>query len=112
MPSGVTATSTARRSVDVGCRSTRTTGCARTRSVASLRSPRRIAAPSRLFLLLVVVDTIAGAATPLIYKAIIDQGIEQGRTGLVIGLAGLVAGLAVLSAANGLAQRWFSARDR
>ncbi len=63
-----------------------------------------------LFLLLVVIDTIAGAATPLIYKAIIDQGIEQGRTGLVIGLAGLVAALAVLSAANGLAQRWFSAR--
>ena len=78
------------------------------RRIAGFAKPYRRALA--LFLALIVVDTIAGAATPLIFKAIIDQGIQQGRTGLVVGLAGLVAGLAVLSAANGLAQRWFSAR--
>ncbi len=78
------------------------------RRVAAFAKPYRGALA--VFLLLIVIDTIAGAATPLIFKAIIDQGIEQGRTGLVVGLAGLVAGLAVLSGINGLAQRWFSAR--
>jgi ATP-binding cassette subfamily B protein len=78
------------------------------RRIAAFAKPYRGAIA--VFLALIVVDTIAGAATPLIFKAIIDQGIEQGRTGLVIGLAGLVAGLALLSGANSLAQRWFSAR--
>ncbi len=63
-----------------------------------------------LFLGLIVLDAIAGAATPLIYRAIIDQGIQEGRTGLVVGLAGLVAALAVVSAAIGLGQRWYSSR--
>jgi ATP-binding cassette subfamily B protein len=78
------------------------------RRVAAFAKPYRGALA--VFLALIVVDTIAGAATPLIFKAIIDQGIQQGRTGLVVGLAALVAGLAVLSGINGLAQRWFSAR--
>ncbi len=78
------------------------------RRVAAFARPYRGALA--VFLLLIVIDTIAGAATPLIFKAIIDQGIQQGRTGVVVGLSGLVAGLAVLSAINGLAQRWFSAR--
>jgi ATP-binding cassette subfamily B protein len=63
-----------------------------------------------VFLALIVVDAVAAAATPLVYRAIIDQGITQGRTGLVVALAGLVAGLAVLSAGLGLAQRWYSSR--
>jgi len=62
------------------------------------------------FLALIVVDALAGAATPLIYRSIIDQGIQQGRTGLVVALACLVAALAVLSAAVGLGQRWYSSR--
>ncbi len=78
------------------------------RRVAGFARPYRTAL--LIFLALIVVDTIAGAATPLIFRAIIDQGIQQGRTGLVVGLAALVAGLAVLSGINGLAQRWFSAR--
>ena len=78
------------------------------RRVAAFARPYRGAIA--LFLLLIVIDTVAGAATPLILKAIIDQGIQQGRTGVVIGLAGLIAGLAVLSAVNGLGQRWFSSR--
>ena len=51
-----------------------------------------------VFLVLVIVDALAGAATPLVYRAIIDHGIEDGRTGLVVALAALVAALAVLSA--------------
>ena len=62
------------------------------------------------FLALVVVDALAGAAGPLLYRSIIDQGIQQQRRGLVIALAATVAVLAVLSAAIGLAQRWYSAR--
>ena len=52
------------------------------RRIAAFAKPYRGAIA--LFLALIVVDTIAGAATPLIFKAIIDQGIEQGRTGLVV----------------------------
>jgi ATP-binding cassette subfamily B protein len=96
-------------------------GFARDRSVTRHRlapgTVRRIlafAAPHRralaLFLALVVFDAVIGAATPLVYRAIIDQGIEQGRTGLVLALAGLVAALAVVSALAGTAQRWYSAR--
>ena len=62
------------------------------------------------FLALIVVDALAGAAGPLIYRAIIDQGIAEERPGLVVALAGLVALLALVSAIVGLAQRWFSAR--
>lgn len=63
-----------------------------------------------VFLALVMLDALAGAATPLVYKAIIDQGIVEGRTSVVVALAGVVAGLAVVSATVGLAQRWYSAR--
>ena len=40
-----------------------------------------------VFLALVMLDALLGAATPLLYRAIIDQGIVQERTGLVIALA-------------------------
>lgn len=78
---------------------------------------RRIAAFARpyrawiaVFLVLVVVDALVGAATPLVYKAIIDKGIVAGSSGVVVALAFVVALLAVLSAGIGLAQRWYSAR--
>ncbi len=63
-----------------------------------------------VFLVLIVIDAIAGAATPLIFKAIIDDGIAEGRADLVVWLAALVAALAVVSAINSIAQRWYSAR--
>jgi ATP-binding cassette subfamily B protein len=63
-----------------------------------------------VFLSLIIVDALAGAATPLIYRSIIDQGIQHQRTGLVIALASLVAVLAVISSAIGLAQQWCSTR--
>ncbi len=63
-----------------------------------------------LFLVLVVVSAIASAVTPLLYRSIIDDGIAEHRTDLVVAMALLIAGLAIVGAAIDLAQRWFSAR--
>ncbi|MBV9291785.1 MAG: ABC transporter ATP-binding protein [Frankiales bacterium] len=74
----------------------------------------RFAAPYKRqlvwFLVLVVLDAVIGAANPLIYKAIIENGIQDHRRGLVIGLAILIAALAVLDGAINLGNRFFSAR--
>ncbi len=74
----------------------------------------RFAAPYRrmlgVFLVLIVVDAAIGAANPLIYRAIIDDGILPKRSGVVVELALLLAGLAVLDAGLSLAERWISAR--
>ncbi|HLV90752.1 MAG TPA: ABC transporter ATP-binding protein [Acidimicrobiia bacterium] len=78
---------------------------------------RRIAGYARpyrwlitVFLALVVIDGLIGAAPPLIYRAIIDQGIAEGRSALVIGLAAALAGIAFISLTLGLFQRWLSSR--
>jgi ATP-binding cassette subfamily B protein len=63
-----------------------------------------------LFLVLIVIDALVGAANPLVYRAIIDQGIEKHKGSLVIWLAVLVAGLAIFDAALGLWERWISSR--
>lgn len=62
------------------------------------------------FLVIVIADAAAGAVNPLIYRAIIDQGILAHRTGLVVWLALAVAALAVGDAGFTLWQRWVSAR--
>ncbi len=62
------------------------------------------------FLTLVIANALAGAATPLVYAAIIDRGIAEERTGLVLALAGVLAGLAVVTGLIGLVQRWLSSR--
>jgi len=62
------------------------------------------------FLAFVLLDALVGAAVPLVYRAIIDRGIAQQRTGLVVAFAGLLAGFAVASGLIGLAQRWYSSR--
>ena len=49
-------------------------------------------------------------ANPLLFRAIIDQGILPKNTAVVVALAGAVAVLAVADAGLGLAQRWYSAR--
>jgi ATP-binding cassette subfamily B protein len=78
---------------------------------------KRIAAFARpyrrwlvVFLVLILVDAVVGAANPLIYKEIIDRGILPKRVGVVEWLAGLVAVLAIFDAAVSLAMRWYSAR--
>jgi ATP-binding cassette subfamily B protein len=63
-----------------------------------------------VFLVIVALDAAVGAVTPLLYRQIIDHGIAQGRTGLVLALAGVVAGLAITAAGLALASRWCSAR--
>ena len=74
----------------------------------------RYAAPYKreiiAFLVTIVIDAVIGAAIPLIYKAIIDDGILQRDVGLVTLLALIVAGLALVDAAVELVGRWFSAR--
>src|SRR5947208_6842396 len=63
-----------------------------------------------IFLLLILVDAVLGAANPLIYKEIIDKGILPKDVGVVTWLAVLVAVLALIDAVVSLAMRWYSAR--
>jgi ATP-binding cassette, subfamily B, bacterial len=74
----------------------------------------RFAAPYRRqlvwFLVLVVIDAVIGVINPLIFRAIIDDGIGEGRIGLTEALAALVALLAIVDSAVSLGNRWFSAR--
>jgi ATP-binding cassette subfamily B protein len=62
------------------------------------------------FLVLIAVDAAIGAATPLLFQQIIDEGIAKHDTGLVAALAGVVALLALASAAVTLTQRFCSSR--
>ncbi|MQA10435.1 MAG: ATP-binding cassette domain-containing protein [Pseudonocardiaceae bacterium] len=62
------------------------------------------------FLVLVAVAAGLGIANPLLFKAIIDNGIVPGNLHLVVWLAVAVAGVALLDAGLSLLQRWYSAR--
>jgi ATP-binding cassette subfamily B protein len=74
----------------------------------------RFAAPYRgalaVFLLLIIVDAAIGTANPLIFRAIINDGIVRRHSGVIVALALLVAGLAVLDAGLSLGQRLVSSR--
>ncbi len=62
------------------------------------------------FLALIVIDAVIGAANPLIYRKIINDGIVGQRSGLIVGLALLVGGLAIVDGGLSLVQRYVSAR--
>ncbi|GAA2353638.1 ABC transporter ATP-binding protein [Saccharopolyspora halophila] len=62
------------------------------------------------FLVLVSLTAVLGVVTPLLFKAIIDNGIVPGNMTLVVWLALAVAAVALLEAIMSLAQRWYSAR--
>ncbi|MGO9178180.1 MAG: ABC transporter ATP-binding protein [Candidatus Limnocylindrales bacterium] len=83
-------------------------------SAGIFRRIARFARPYRrmlaVFLGLIVLDALMSAANPLIYRAIIDNGILQHRAGLVVDLALVLAGLALADAVLSLWQRWISAR--
>jgi ATP-binding cassette subfamily B protein len=83
-------------------------------SAGIFRRIARFARPYRrmlaVFLGLIVLDSLMSAANPLIYRAIIDNGILQHRAGLVVDLALVLAGLALADAVLSLWQRWISAR--
>ena len=75
----------------------------------------RFAAPYRrmlgVFLVLIMIDAVIGAANPLIYRDIIDNGIVKHHdVHLIVGLALLVGLLAIADAGLSLWQRWVSAR--
>ncbi len=61
-------------------------------------------------LALVVLDALIVVATPLLFKVIIDDGVAQGDSRLVVLLALGIALLAVVDAGLSLTQRWFTAR--
>ena len=72
------------------------------------------AAPYRRLLLvfgvLLVTDAAAGTVTPLLYRAIINDGIGHRDVRLVVGLALGVAALAIVTTALGIGERAVSAR--
>src|SRR6266487_2607705 len=80
----------------------------------TIRRIIRFAVPYRrplvILLVLLVGDAGIGAVNPLIYRAIINQGILGRNASLVVTLAAVVAGIAVLDAALGLVERYFSSR--
>jgi ATP-binding cassette, subfamily B, bacterial len=83
-------------------------------SAGILRRIARFARPYRrmllVFLVLIVLDALMSAANPLIYRAIIDDGILTHNSGLVVQLAMLLAVLALADVVLSLWQRWISAR--
>jgi ATP-binding cassette subfamily B protein len=83
-------------------------------SAGILRRIARFARPYRrmllVFLVLIVLDALMSAANPLIYRAIIDDGILTHNSGLVVQLALLLAVLALADVVLSLWQRWISAR--
>jgi ABC-type multidrug transport system fused ATPase/permease subunit len=78
------------------------------RRIAGFARPYRGAIA--VFLVLIALDAALGAATPLIYRAIIDRGITPGRLSVVVALAGVLAALALAAASLGLGERYLSAR--
>lgn len=78
---------------------------------------RRIAGYARpyrrdiaVFLVTVVLSAAFAAATPLILKVVIDDGVVEGSRSVVLWGALAVAVLAVVDAAASLVGRWFSSR--
>lgn len=63
-----------------------------------------------LFLCVVVVDAAIGVVNPLIYRQIINKGILQGNSTLIIRLAIIAALLGLFDGALGMAQTWLSSR--
>ncbi|WP_402465850.1 ABC transporter ATP-binding protein [Isoptericola aurantiacus] len=62
-----------------------------------------------VFVVLLVLSAAAGAATPLVFRRIIDDGIATGDRSLVLTMAALAVLLALAVAALSLAERWVSA---
>ncbi|MDO5698001.1 MAG: ABC transporter ATP-binding protein [Dermatophilus congolensis] len=63
-----------------------------------------------VFLVIVTISSLLVVATPLLLKQIVDDGVLQGDSGLVVRLALLVALIAVLDTVLGVALRWCSSR--
>ncbi|WP_420807825.1 ABC transporter ATP-binding protein [Antribacter gilvus] len=62
------------------------------------------------FLVLLAINAAAGAATPLLFKHLIDDGVAQGNTRVVLTMAGGAVALALVAAGLSVAERWISAK--
>jgi len=63
-----------------------------------------------VFLVLVVTSAAVGAVNPLLFRAIINDGIIGDNAGLIVALAMLVASLSVFDGGLSLVQRYISAK--
>jgi ATP-binding cassette, subfamily B, bacterial len=63
-----------------------------------------------VFLVLIIIDALLGAANPLLYRAIIDDGILPRNSGFIIQVGVVLVILAIADAGLSLWQRWISAR--
>src|SRR5579875_624226 len=70
------------------------------RLIAYLRGSRRRLA---VYVVLLVVSSGATVAVPLVFRRVVDRGIEAGRPGAVIALTAAAAGLALRAAATSAA---------
>jgi ATP-binding cassette subfamily B protein len=70
---------------------------------------RRYRGPMMLLVFITAVDSAIVAASPLILRLIIDDGILRHRDGLVVALALAVAGLALVDATAEYVKSWYSA---
>jgi ATP-binding cassette subfamily B protein len=79
-----------------------------------VRRIARFARPYRrkllVFLGLIIVDALLGAANPLLYRAIIDDGILPRNSGFIVQVGVVLVVLALADAGLSLWQRWISAR--
>ncbi|MGH2687282.1 MAG: ABC transporter ATP-binding protein, partial [Actinomycetota bacterium] len=78
------------------------------RRIAAFARPHRRALAA--FLLLSVVVAVLTVATPVLAGRVVDEIVEGGSIGSVVGLAVLIAVIALLDAAVGVAERWQSSR--
>jgi ATP-binding cassette subfamily B protein len=78
------------------------------RRIAGFARPYR--AMLGFYLVMIIVDAAVGAANPLVYRAIIDDGILKRNTGLIVALAVVVAGLALFDTALAVGERAISSR--
>lgn len=78
------------------------------RRVASFARPYR--KELAVFLLLTIVSSVIGVATPLLAGQVINEISRGGTVRMVLIIAGVIAGLAVFDALLSLATRWYSSR--
>jgi len=78
------------------------------RRVVSFAEPYR--RELAIFLLLTIVSSVIGVATPLLAGDVINEISANGAVKVVLTLAAVIAGLAVLDALLSLGTRWYSSR--
>jgi ATP-binding cassette subfamily B protein len=78
------------------------------RRIVAFARPYR--AKLAVFLVLIIIDALLGAANPLLYRAIIDDGILPRNSEFIIEVGIVLVILAIADAGLSLWQRWISAR--